>query len=248
MEEDEFEGMIDQAEEAQETLSTLIEEAENADKDSDHGIAAARFRAAMEMSSGNAYLRQQTALHTYKSEQPSKVLALMEAKHILAPLNPDNSNDPETLGLSGAIHKRLWEQTEDRAALDLAIQYYRKGYDLRGDYYNGENAALCLKQRGILQENAQESFYDRLSAVKIHRDIIRSLLKMVSGEDFEERSDQEWVFATLANSLFALSRPEEAEKFELKFLELCSADWKKETYYAGKKSLFDLYELDYPEE
>lgn len=243
---EELEEMLEGAEEAQQTFAALIDEAKAAAKDSNHEVAAAKFRAAMEMSDGNAYLRQQTALHTYKSEQPSELSALREATLILAPLDPDSSNDPETLGLSGAIHKRLWQHTNDRATLDLAIQYYRKGFDLLGDHYNGENAATCLELRSALQDDRDEELYDRMSAIKIRGAVTENLMELVSDESFGERPepDQKWIFATLANCLFALSRPREAKEFEARFLKLHEAAWEKETYYAGKRTLFEFHGLE----
>ncbi|HEY6140129.1 MAG TPA: tetratricopeptide repeat-containing protein [Thermoanaerobaculia bacterium] len=58
------------------------------------------------------YLNQQLALATYKSEQPDALAALATAKSILQELNPRSSTDPETLGLWGAVHRRLYELTK----------------------------------------------------------------------------------------------------------------------------------------
>ena len=63
---------------------------------------------------------QQLALVTYKSKQPTPVEALRAACAILAELEPDTTNDTETLGLWGAVHKRLWQLTRDRTSLDGA--------------------------------------------------------------------------------------------------------------------------------
>ena len=52
------------------------------------------------------YIIQRLALVTYKSKQPSPKEALEEARSLLATLNPATSNDTETLGLWGAVHKR----------------------------------------------------------------------------------------------------------------------------------------------
>jgi hypothetical protein len=52
---------------------------------------------------------------------------------------PRDFHDTETLGLWGAVHKRLWDKTKDAAALDKAIRSYERGFSLRNDYYNGIN-------------------------------------------------------------------------------------------------------------
>jgi hypothetical protein len=55
------------------------------------------------------YIVQQLALATYKSEQPDTLQSLQKAKSIVEALGPATSCDAETVGLWGAIHKRLWE-------------------------------------------------------------------------------------------------------------------------------------------
>jgi hypothetical protein len=96
------------------------------------------------------YIIQQLALVTYKAKHdaPEKeVAALREACDLLYTLNPGTSNDTETLGLWGAVHKRLWDKAKDAAALDKAIRSYERGFYLRNDYYNGINFAFLLNIR-----------------------------------------------------------------------------------------------------
>ena len=76
-----------------------------------------------------------------------EVAALREACDLLDKLNPSTSNDTETLGLWGAVHKRLWEKAGDATALDKAIRSYKRGFFLRNDYYNGINFAFLLNVR-----------------------------------------------------------------------------------------------------
>jgi tetratricopeptide repeat protein len=57
-------------------------------------------------------LVQQLALATYKSNDPEAKAALLESKAILSQLDPEASSDPETLGLWGAIHKRLYDMKD----------------------------------------------------------------------------------------------------------------------------------------
>ncbi|MCK7580471.1 MAG: DUF4071 domain-containing protein [Chromatiales bacterium] len=66
----------------------------------------------------------------------------------LPSLNPGVSNDTETLGLWGAVHKRLWDKTKDSIALDKAMRSYERGFYLRNDYYSGINFAFLLNIRG----------------------------------------------------------------------------------------------------
>src|SRR5262249_26989687 len=59
------------------------------------------------------YVLQRLALATYKSKYPNAEEALKTARNLLNLLEPETSNDTETLGLWGSVHKRLWELTRD---------------------------------------------------------------------------------------------------------------------------------------
>jgi tetratricopeptide (TPR) repeat protein len=93
------------------------------------------------------YIIQQLALATYKSKQPTAQAALEEARGLLLTLQPATSNDTETLGMWGAVHKRLWDLTSGVADLDEAVRGYERGFYLRNDYYNGINLAFLLNVR-----------------------------------------------------------------------------------------------------
>jgi hypothetical protein len=79
----------------------------------------------------DAFAVQQLALATYKSKDLDPVEALTKAQSILAPMDPEGTNDPETLGLWGAIHKRLAERPErsleqQKADFETAISPMRR--------------------------------------------------------------------------------------------------------------------------
>jgi hypothetical protein len=87
---------------------------------------------------------------TYKAKyatEAEEIAALREACALLWELGPATSNDTETLGLWGAVHKRLWDKTRDAVALDRAVRSYERGFYLRNDYYNGINFAYLLNVR-----------------------------------------------------------------------------------------------------
>ena len=230
-----------EAEEVQEKFTDLLKEAEVAAKKSEHKIAAEKFKKGLMMSPNNSYLQQQAALHTYKSKVPSELTALINGLLLLEPLEPEKTNDPETLGLTGAIYKRLWQLNKDMATLDKAISFYSKGFQLRGDYYNGENAATCLEQRSKLQNDPNEGLYDRMTASKIREEIIRNLKEIILSEEINERLDRLWIYATLANCSFALGQNKEGEDYEAQFIECQPADWQIDTYDCGKKMVMNFY-------
>ncbi len=76
---------------------------------SDFAGARALLEEVRKQRPNDPFIIQQQALATYKSRQPTPQAALQAARAILGELGPATTNDPETLGLWGAIHKRLWE-------------------------------------------------------------------------------------------------------------------------------------------
>lgn len=117
------------------------------------------------------YIIQRLALVTYKAKHdtPEKeIAALREACDLLFKLNPETSNDTETLGLWGAVHKRLWNKAKDAIALDKAIRSYERGFYLRNDYYNGINFAFLRNIRAAHAADLARISADSSEAAK-HR-------------------------------------------------------------------------------
>jgi len=108
---------------------------------------ARRGNEAVGSSAEDPYIIQRLALATYKSYYPSPEAAFNEAGDLLSLLDPETSNDTETLGLWGSLHKRTWETTKDPTALNEAIRGYERGFYLRNDYYNGIKYAYLLNVR-----------------------------------------------------------------------------------------------------
>lgn len=242
--EDQFEELIQQTEESEERFSDAVIAGETALREDRFLDAVRSFSSAVEMKPGDAYLAQQLALATYKSKEPSEIASLVSALKIVSDLEPDGSNDPETLGITGAIHKRLWKITQDEKELALATKYYGRGFEIRKDYYNGENYALCLNYRQNLETDPSERSYYSIAARKAREDISGILLEIVQSPQFDERSDQKWVIASLANTLFGLGRKKEAIHYEKQFYALEGknglAKWEIETYKSGKQEVLSL--------
>jgi len=159
------------------------------------------------------YVVQQLALATYKAKQPNAKQALLNAGEILQPLDPERSNDPETLGLWGAIHKRLAElpagdstEAERARALDTAIRSYQKGFILRDDYYNGINFAFLLDRRAA-DATGDERIADRVTARRVRQVVAqhcRALLEkgFASLQDpAKEAEERFWVRASLVEAM-----------------------------------------------
>jgi hypothetical protein len=232
-----YADLLDDTEAVQARLSGYMFEGELAVRDSRFDDAVRAFTAAVEMKRGEPYLLQQLALATYKSAKPSQLEALIIGLRIIEQLDPDHSNDPETLGIAGAIRKRLWLLTKDLVQLDAAIKYYARGFEVRRDYYNGENLASCYDFRAEIQVDAAEAQYDRMSARKVRLTLLDVLTDVVGSPSFAERSDRRWVLATLANCSFGVGRIADGEKYEIAFLGEKPANWEIETYNDGKRAV-----------
>lgn len=232
-----FDNLVSEIEGTEEKLSGFISTGKRAISSGDMSAAATAFESALKIRPDDPYLTQQLALSTYKSKEPSEIEALFQARKIIDLLDPENSNDPETLGIAGAIQKNLWLTTKDIVQLQLAIAYYRRGYEVRRDYYNGENYAGCLELRSIEQSDAEERAYDRTTARKTRENLIETLLEALSDENFSDRSDKKWVFATLSNCYLGLGNSLLANEFEQKFLAENPDGWEVETFNSGKSHI-----------
>lgn len=245
MSDEQIEELIKRSEDNEERFADTLSQAETALRTDQFDEAVKNFTVAAQIKPGDTYITQQLALATYKSEQPSKITALVNALKIINELTPDSSNDPETLGIAGAIHKRLWQITQDPDELRLAIKYYGRGFDVRRDYYTGENQAICLNYWAELETDPVEKSYYHINARKVRENLEVVLTDIIDSPDFTERSDQKWVFASMAQVLLGLRKHEQAQQFERNFFaspEL--AQWEIETFNTNKDDILKLTASD----
>lgn len=189
---------------------------------------------------------QQFALVTYKSKQPTPLDALREACTILADLQPDTTNDTETLGLWGSVHKRLWQLTKDRTSLDGAVRALERGFCIRNDYYNGINLAYMLNERAVAQSDLAEATADFILARRVReevRDISQAWLKQATEPGNEQPPDKVfWVHATLAEAYLGLGDEAGCKNWQNKANALTPAPvgWMRETVETQLNSLRKL--------
>ena len=104
-------------------------------------------------------VRQQRAVCTYKDRELRLVPALEQGLAVLASCGEDlaTTRDPETLGIAGAIHKRMWEVSGRRQHLLAALGFYLRGAECaegRDQGYNAINAAYVLDAVADLDERS----------------------------------------------------------------------------------------------
>jgi tetratricopeptide (TPR) repeat protein len=233
---DQYKALVDEAESAQLRLGEHIQTGELAMQQNRPRDAAQAFAEALKLKPMEPALIQKLALATYKAELPTPREALLAGIDILSALGPDGSNDPETLGIAGAMHKRLWLIDAAKSELDAAIRYYGRGFELMRDYYNGENLATCYDFRAAIQIADDERTYDRLSARKVRQMVIELLTGLMAQPSFAERSDQKWIHASLANCYFALDMHTDGALQEAAFFKHQPSQIQTESYEAGKKA------------
>jgi tetratricopeptide (TPR) repeat protein len=240
---EEYVDLVDETEEFQNSLSSLIKTGLDSIGSSDFDQAIKSFTIANQMRPKDAFIIQQLALATYKCKKPDEHSSLLLALSLIEQLSPETSNDPETLGITGAIYKRIWHNNNNIISnLDLAIKYYGRGFEIRRDYYNGENLALCHDLRSQFCEHYDDFIYYRISAKKIREEIVSILSQLISSPSFEERSDIKWIYASLANCYLGLNNEVGLIKFEKLFFSQTSVNWEIKTYNANRSILEKLQE------
>src|SRR5262245_15462989 len=209
------------------TLAVLIDQGEKAIAADQFAVAKTFFATALNAGSIDGdkegaiahgpYLIQRLVLATYKAKQPSHVEALNEAKKLLEVLNPNDSNDPETVGLAGAIEKRLFEEGQGLEHLKAAIWFYARGYYLRNDWYNAINFAYLLNVRAdsALDTTDSERIADLVWANRIRGEVME-----LCKQDLAEIAKRE---ARIADGTQKLESEVKARDREQKFWGLATS-------------------------
>jgi hypothetical protein len=182
-----------------------------------------------EIRPGDEAVVQQLVLATYKSKQPDPLSALLQARATLIKhLNPETTNDPETLGLWGAVHKRLWDATSEREHLDTAIAGYERGFYLKQDYYNGINLAFLLDIRAAQRAgDSAEAVADAVVARRIRREVMR--LCELALPRAQSRDEEYWIVATLWEAAVGIEDEALTAKWRSEAEQRASVKWMLET-------------------
>lgn len=222
----EFDELLDTAKTKEETISNLLSKAEALKNESKFKESILEWKKLQEILPNNDYVVQQLALVQYKSKYPNETIALGDALNTIQSLNPKKSLDLETIGITGAIYKNLFYLNNNYDYLDEAMKYYKKGFIIKNDYYNGENYSTCLllkTQKTNLKVDEIE--YLKFESKKVCREII-SLLE----ENIRYNEINYWMYATLATCYLRLNDEKNYKKYEAVFFANTTIPWQIETY------------------
>jgi tetratricopeptide repeat protein len=180
---------------------------------------------------------QRLALATYKSQYPNPEAAFKAARDVLKLLEPETSNDTETLGLWGSVHKGLWKLTGENSYLDEAVRAYERGFYLRNDYYNGINYAYLLNERAAHPIGFAEAVADFVQARRVRREVISICNQwlesnprpapLLPGSKYPEK--RYWVLATLAEAQIGLEEEALGQQRLEEAFAAAPEPWMKET-------------------
>jgi GNAT superfamily N-acetyltransferase len=200
------------------SLSDIKKRAAEAMDRCDFEAAIPLWQRAREEGPKDNFVVQQLALAMYKSKNPTELEALRKARDTLSYMRPDESLDPETLGLWGAVHKRLYELEGDDAMLTEAITATEKGFVVRSDFYNGINLAFLLDRRAAeaVPEIAAE---DHARAQGVRRRLMEACRAKLEQTPEMSQTERYWVLATLQQAALGLGDGEAAEEWGRQALE-----------------------------
>jgi hypothetical protein len=212
------------------TLAVLIQEGEKAIANSEFTSAKTFFATALNTPSIDG------AKDGAIRHDPYLIQRLNEAKRLLETLDPHDSNDPETVGLAGAIEKRLFEEGQGLEHLQAAIWFYARGYYLRNDWYNAINFAYLLNVRAdsALDTTDGERIADLVWANRIRSEVIE-----LCARDLAEISERE---ARLVGGTLQLESELKSRDHQQKFW--CLATTAEANFGLGDFVSYDRAHLD----
>ena len=215
----------------QQSAKLLLDQATAAKARSNFVLAASLLQVLRQMRPHDDHIVQQLALATYKSKQPDEKTSLEAARALLVELGPKNTNDPETLGLWGAVHKRLWDISNDRKNLDESITGYERGFYLKQDYYNGINLAFLLNVRAQVEDAASENaeaVADFVAARRVRREVL-TLCQDILDAGTTSGDQTYWVLATAWEAAVGLEDGTSAGEWERRAKEANPPGWMLES-------------------
>lgn len=227
--EEEIAAIIGELQRNENSVFALTEQAKCRMKENDFVEAERLWGKLCNKVENEKYYIQQQAICRYKSEQPSSHRALIDALVIMSKI--EGATDTESLGIVGAINKRLWKLTSDESYLNSAIDSYKRGWSQYKDYYTGENYANCMYEKMSIETNLEMKIYSLVEAKLTYQEIINIILTSLEDEEPEELL---WKYSTLSNAYRALEDYANADRYEQLFRERKPDKWQIETFESTK--------------
>ncbi|WP_298510820.1 tetratricopeptide repeat-containing protein [uncultured Kordia sp.] len=229
------------------SISELIDLAESKKNKGKHTSAIKYLNQALKQvpNKHDSFIIQQLALNTYKSKVPNVVDSLWKAQKILKALSPEETTDPETLGLLGAIYKRLYQELKEEKYLTKSLHYYERGYYINQvqDYYVGINVAFLYIWKASISKNKKLSRYANYGqAIKIWKEIIQKWEKKINTEYFEKRGDKVWIYLTLAEAYLGVSNEQKEQEYIALASKISNVDFALNSYKEQKEKLTHMLE------
>ena len=213
---------------------------------SDFAGARALLQKVSELRPNDPFVTQQLVVATYKSKQPDAESALLDARNIMEKsLDPASTNDPETLGLWGAIHKRLWELSSRQDDLNAAVDGYERGFSLRRDWYNGINYAFLLDLRSVewlKAGNKDDAIADSVLARRVRSEVGRLALAPAEDRDADPKK-RFWAVATLWEAALGRGDAAEMTRWGAEAEALVVPQWMQETRLEQGRKLVELQKM-----
>jgi tetratricopeptide (TPR) repeat protein len=213
---------------APQTISVLMQQAQKAIDNSDFVTAESLLNVVKSLAPRDPYVSQKLAMSAYKSKLPDPLTALRRAEKCLLDLNPDDSTDTETLGLWGAIHKRLWELASDQVDLETALSAHNKAFLLKKDYWNGINLAFLYVEHASVTKEPDEAVADRVLAKRVWKQVV-AICEPIRNAGGLTPVNQYWLLATLSEAWLGLGEAAKSQEFLDEANKLQPAKWMVET-------------------
>ena len=237
---DEFPLQLKERKKNEPTLSELIQDAEKAKDNNEFKIAAELFKICLRFEPNNSFLIQRLTLVTYKSGSPNPTKSLLNAKKILTKLDPDETTDIETLGLSGAIDKRLYEITNRIDYLKSSIKHYEKGFYINDDYYNGINLAFLFNilAKATKSKEVSDSYFVQASIIR--KRIVTICKDLIADKRFKQREDKHWIYQSLAQAYLGLNNSKKFNELLPKIKKYSNGQFDLDTFLEQNDKLIKM--------
>ena len=219
------------------SLSDFMSAAESAKNEKNYVKTIELLQKALELKQDNVLVTQRLALAIYKSEIPSKHQALKNALEVLKPLNPSTTIDLETLGLSGAIYKRLFDIEKDQQHLKKSIWYYEKGFYIGSDYYNGINLAYLFNVNASVEQDKFEAIANFGNAVRVRRKVEEICETHLQSKSWDARDDKVWILLTLAEIAISVGNTEKEEAYLEEVRKYPKIEFALDSYFSQTEKL-----------